>query len=533
MRAERVAVVLFTAVTVGTCVFPTERDASVHVSLTPIRVLFRGNDTVAMARAWQMVGPADSQPIPNVVFAWSSSDPSVAIVDNTGHIIGVNSGTAIITAAAANFDRRALAASDTVRVAAPLDIDSIRPKVVQYGEMLSIYGVGVTSILVASLRGAELIRVPYADTQYMGGTERSRWWVPFPARTDTLYFLGISGTSGVFGYFDGDTTTVIEQDLFEPDDTVPRTIDLDALPPFALAPKLLFFNPALAFEPLQRGAKTGADWYRFTHAQTQDLTIVLTAPQIAGTFVTYLTDSLGWDATNHQYVLGPDAWTFGPGSHACHGLAFAPGEAPGDSTIVAFKALPMGVLHSIAIYGAQGGYGLSAIRGYQSELPPDAHEDDNSCNAADLRLPIKAVPFRDTLTIENPHDIDWIRFTVLSNGSHRFRLHAFAGVHPDSLKDLDLYVIKVPTPGDVALQIMMADSASGSDVNRTVNLALGSYYLVVVDYAGTTTTYEICVSMGSCPTTFPAPSAIPPAMRKATSRVVPAPALRLAPGRSP
>jgi Big-like domain-containing protein len=532
MRARSLAVVFFTAATVGTCVFPTERDASVHVSITPIGILFRGNDTVAMAQAWQMLGPADSQPIPNAVFTWSSSDPSVATVDDAGHIVGVNSGTVIITAAAANFDKRARAASDTVRVAAPLDIDSIRPKIVQYGEMLSIYGVGVTSILVARLKDAELIRVPYADTQFAGGTERSKWWVPFPAHTDTLFFLGISGTSGVFGYFPDDTTTVIEQDLFEPDDSVPRVIDLDAPPSSPLAPTLVFSNPALAFEPLLRGAKTGADWYRFTHAQTKDLTFVLTAPQIAGSFVTYLTDSLGWNGATQQFFIGKNAWTFGPGSHACHGLGFAPGEALGDSTIVAFKALPSGTLDAIAIYGAPGRYGLSVIAGYQSEIPPDAHEDDNSCNIADLR-PIKGVPFRDTLAIQNPHDMDWIRFTVTSGSTHRFRLHAFTGVHPDSLKDLDLYVIRVPNPVDVALQIMMADSANGSDVNRTVFLSAGSYYAVVVDYAGTTTRYEICVASGLCPTPFPTPPASPPANGKAASRTVAAPAFRLAPGRSP
>lgn len=521
------------------CVFPTERDSSVHVSLSPVYILFRGNDTVVTARAWQMSG-SDSQPIPNVVFVWTSSDPSVATVDAAGHIVGVKSGTVIITAAAANFDKQALAASDTLRVTAPLEVDSVRPKTVQYGEILSIYGVSVDSIISASLGGAALIRVPFADTVFPSGTARSRWWVPPPARTDSLFFLGITSGNGVLGYVHGDTTTVIERDLYEPDDTVPYTIDLDAPPPFAAYPTIVFTNPALAFEALQRGAKTGVDWYRFTHTQTQDLTIVLTAPQIAGTFVTYLTDSLGWNGTSQQYFIGKNSWTFGPGSHACHGLNFAPGEAVGDSTIVAFKGLPAGTLDGIATYGAPGRYGLSVIAGYQSELPADAHEDDNSCNAADLRGP-RTVPFRDTLTIENPHDIDWIRFTAVGSGLHRFRLHALAGVHPDSLKDLDLYVVRVPNPGDTALQIMLPDTANGSVVNRTVSgLGTGNYYAVVLDYAGTTTKYEICVGPGSapplCPTAF-TPNAAPPATRKAASsraaRSVPAPTLRLAPGRSP
>ena len=218
---------VFTAVTVGTCVFPTERDASVHVSLTPVYILFRGNDTVVTARAWQMVGSADSQPISNVVFVWTSSDPSVATVDNVGHVVGVKSGTVVITAAAANFDKQARAATDTLRVAAPLEIDSVRPKTVRYGEILSIYGVSADSIVSASLHGAALIRVPFGDTVFPSGTARSRWWVPPPARTDSLFFLGITGSSGVLGYVHGDTTTVIERDLFEPDDTVPRLLDLD------------------------------------------------------------------------------------------------------------------------------------------------------------------------------------------------------------------------------------------------------------------------------------------------------------------
>ena len=505
-----------------------------------MHILSRGSDTVITARAWQMLGRADSQPIPNVVFVWTSSDTAVATVNAAGHIVGIRSGTVIITAAAANFDKAAHAATDTLRVAAPLEIDSIRPKIVRYGELLSIYGVGVASIFVASLRGAQLIRVPYENTQVAGGTERSQWWVPFPARTDTLFFLGVSGTSGVFGYFHGDTTKVIEQDLYEPDDTVARPINLDAPPPFAAAPALVFYNPALAFEPLKRDQKAGADWYRFSHAQTQDLTIVLTAPQIAGTFLTYLSDSLGWDVTNHKYVLGADAWTFGPRSHTCHGKGFAPGEALSDSTIVAFKGLPAGTLDAIAIYGAPGRYGLRVVAGYQSELPPDAHEDDNSCNAAD-RFPIAIAPFRDTLAIENPHDVDWIKFRYTQGplgSTAQVRMHALSGTHLDSLKDLDLYVVKIPQPADAAVQVLAADTSAGSDVDLRPGLATGDYYLAVVDFAGTATRYEVCVATIALLTPGPCAGAAfpsPPlgARPSRAARSVPAPALRLAPGRSP
>jgi len=516
LRGSAALVLSLSSATLATCVYPTERDDAVRVSITPIHILFRGADTVATARAWQMVGPGDSLQIANVVFVWSTSAPNVATVDPAGRIVGITSGTAIITAAALNFDKRQLAAADTVRVSAPIEVDSIRPTTVRYGEMLTLYGIGADSIFQATLRGAPLIPNLFADSTYATGAQRRRYWVPFPARTDSLAIIGIYNGSGVFGFVRGETTKVVERDLYEPDDTAPQPLDLDAAPPFAPAPALVFFNPALAFEPLRRDEKTGADWYRFRQAEARDLTIILTAPQIAGTFSTYLTDSLGWNGTT--YVTGKDAWTFGPGSHACHGLAFAPPQAVADSTIVAFKHLAAGTLDAIAVYTTPGRYGLGVIAGYQSELPADAHEDDNSCNAADLRDTLQA-PFRDTLTIENPHDVDWIRFHYTNGGlttSAQVRLHAFPGAHPDSLKDLDLYVIKVPQAGDAALQVMLADTAAGSDVNRTASLATGDYYLAVVDFAGTATTYEVCVGVqqllgsGFCGTGFPAPPAASP-----------------------
>ena len=516
LRGSAALVLSLSSATLATCVYPTERDDAVRVSITPIHILFRGADTVATARAWQMVGPGDSLQIANVVFVWSTSAPNVATVDPAGRIVGITSGTAIITAAALNFDKRQLAAADTVRVSAPIEVDSIRPTTVRYGEMLTLYGIGADSIFQATLRGAPLIPNLFADSTYATGAQRRRYWVPFPARTDSLAIIGIYNGSGVFGFVRGETTKVVERDLYEPDDTAPQPLDLDAAPPFAPAPALVFFNPALAFEPLRRDEKTGADWYRFRQAEARDLTIILTAPQIAGTFSTYLTDSLGWNGTT--YVTGKDAWTFGPGSHACHGLAFAPPQAVADSTIVAFKHLAAGTLDAIAVYTTPGRYGLGVIAGYQSELPADAHEDDNSCNAADLRDTLQA-PFRDTLTIENPHDVDWIRFHYTNGGlttSAQVRLHAFPGAHPDSLKDLDLYVIKVPQAGDAALQVMLADTAAGSDVNRTASLATGDYYLAVVDFAGTATTYEVCVAVqqllvsGFCGTGFPAPPAASP-----------------------
>jgi len=53
---------LLTVMTVGTCAYPTERDSSVHVSITPVRILFSGHDTVVAARAWEVSATCPSTP---------------------------------------------------------------------------------------------------------------------------------------------------------------------------------------------------------------------------------------------------------------------------------------------------------------------------------------------------------------------------------------------------------------------------------------------------------------------------------------
>jgi len=500
---------------VAMCVYPTEHDSAVHVDLTHIGILLRGNDTAAQATAWRILGPADSQPIPNVVFTWSSSNPSIATVDNAGHIVGITSGTVVIRAAASNFDKGQLAAADTIRVSAPLEIDSVVPDTARYGQVVTVFGPGADKIVLASMKGSFfLYPYPFSAQHDTTGYGQQKYWIPPPAESDRITFIG----NGIVTA-SPDSTHVLKRDVYEPNDTAPHRFNLDAPRPWPYPGTVynlfLVFNPALLFEPLKRGDSLGVDWYRYGHSTARDLTIILSAPSVHGTFSTFVTDSLAWTGTT--YALGPDSWTFGPGSHACHGLGFAPHEANGDSTIVAFKNAPAGALHAITIYRQASAYGMAVLDGYASELPADAHEDDNSCNAADLQGTLTS-PFRDTLTIENPHDVDWIRFHYTNGGlgtSAQFRMHAFPGVHPDSLKDLDLYVIKVPVAGDTALQVMLADTAAGSDVNRTAGLATGDYYLAVVDFAGTTTTYEVCASTvgplggGFCNTAFPSPPARP------------------------
>src|SRR2546428_436927 len=173
-------------------------------------------------RRWAAcVAPARPRGIRTASSVWCGGTPAVATVDNAGHIVGVNSGTAVIRAAAANLDKASAAGDDTLRVSAPLEIDSVRPKTVKYGEKLTIYGVGADSIFSASLAGAQLIRVPFSDTAFKSGTARTRFWVPPPPTTDSRFYFGISGGLGEFGFLHGDTRRVLERDIYQPNATFP------------------------------------------------------------------------------------------------------------------------------------------------------------------------------------------------------------------------------------------------------------------------------------------------------------------------
>jgi hypothetical protein len=512
-RSRRLAALtlLFSSATVTTCVYPTERDAAVHVSLTPLKILIRGRDTTVAATAWRSAGAADSQQIPNVVFDWTSSNPLVATVSGTGQVVGIASGTAIITAAAVNFDNGARAAADTVRVSAPLEIDSIRPQTARFGDTITVFGVGVDSIFQAQLGQAVLIPNPIRRGRDASGYARATYWVPPPAHRDSLFYIG----NGVFG-FSTDTVRVLQRDLYEPDDAVPATIALDGPRPFPGTPlqAILFTNPALAFEVLPRDTTFGIDWYRLQQTTPRDLTIILTAPEVKGTFAGFVSDAFG----------GANAWTVGPGSHDCRGKKFSPKEAVGDSTIVALGGMPAGNVEVVALYTQPGRYGLTAVEGYvtSNRLDPrivkDAHEEDDFCDAPGAQV-TEALPYQATLTIDNPHDVDWIKFSVPTQQPVRIRTAASPAVAGQDTSDIDVYVLHDNGAGN-APDSVGAYAHAGSTIDTTFGLLLGlpagDYYAVVVDFAGVPTPYAICI--GNCASFPVGPAPSPTRVQAAVAR---------------
>src|SRR5256885_1194653 len=199
---------------VAACVYPTEHDADVFVTIDPLTldtisrtptsvgplVVIQGAAGDVHATAWHRQSGGPSAPVPNVSFHWSVEDTTLARIDpTTGHLVAIKSGITQVRVVAKNFDAGASPATLGIRVSAPLAIDSIRPDTVRYGEIATVYGVGLldTLAIVLSVGDAVLIPVPFTDTLNANGSSQISFWVPPPAHTAPLSYIAFG--AGVFG----------------------------------------------------------------------------------------------------------------------------------------------------------------------------------------------------------------------------------------------------------------------------------------------------------------------------------------------
>jgi hypothetical protein len=527
-------VTLAVALSGVTCAFPTDKSDKVFVTLqAPSHIVLRGQEVSVYAQAWRVIG-ADTQPITNVDFEFTSGSGTIARVDREccgyATVTGVNSGTVDIIARAVSFDK-AQSADLSLRVANPLEIDSIRPRDVHYGELLTVYGVGVDSLFIAQLGDIGLIKYPFSSVRDSAGVGQIKYWVPPPAHSGQLFFLG----SGVFG-LDTAITTVEKEDIFEPNDTIPSDINLDLGGPWPgtiLAP-ILFTNPALAFEPVDRTLGLGEDWFHFhTNDSTQALTFFITYPSFGDTSAaatrTFLIDSLAYaygaagDPVEKFY--GRDSVDFiGSDFSRCKGDEFQPLQAPRESTTVALKTLPSHDLHVLTFFSRTQRYGLTVAQGYFTADPrikADAFEENDLCHYADtkqINIPTRAsgLPgFSDTLNIDNPFEIDWYRINVPALGlgdSTLFRIQSRPFVAGRDSSDIDIYVLTVPGSTGPGVTEVGSSQNTGSTENLLLGLSPGSYYVAVVDYAGVAMRYSMCIKqipaigIRSCNLILPGPA---------------------------
>ncbi len=511
-QPKSILATLGVAVLLGGCSSATDSDDRIYVTITsPSPVLLRGDQTELVARLWVRNSATDSVEVRNAELLWSSADPLYASVstevNGVGLVTGVRPGLVDIRVVAPGFER-ADPAVYSIRIANPLEIDSVRPAVVRYGEKVTLFGVGVSQLFVASLGAAVIFPDTFSIVGDPAGLSQMSFWVPHPAKSDRILVLS-PGQLVVAP----ESTLVIPVDLYEPNETSPTQIDLDGPRPFPAIPAVRLFNPALAFEEVDRDS-IGLEWYRLSTAGASALTFILTAPTFSGFHQTYLSAP----TANARDTLASE-WTLGSGTYRCKGYSFSAKEQPADSLIVALAKVPAGTVDLISHYFVSGRYGLAVLEGYLTADPnvlPDRYEENDICNYADdnflnpaTRIDLTTA-FSDTLTIDNPHDIDWLRFRVpgvlpqlvtIQSASRMAKVSPL----PDTT-DIDLYLLRVPG-GSFGLDPFTPARNPGSTESISVILDPGDYYLVVTDFAGAPTGYSLCMAVGTTCSLLPAPPA--------------------------
>jgi hypothetical protein len=513
--------VLAAAALVAGCELPTDRSAGMFVFVeADAPVLLRGSTAELTASVWIRAGDGDSVAVPNAELVWTTADPQLATIaslgGSTARITGVNPGIVEIRALAPGYEDAAPGVFQ-LRVANPLEIDSISPDTVRYGELLVAHGVGVGSLFFVGLGGGTLGIDSLATAGDPTGLGAQAFWVAYPASSGVLFAAGSGQLVAA-----PEPTVVLPWDIYEPNQLAPSLIDLDAPPPYAPVPQVRFYNPALAFEDL-RGAAFGYDWYRMSTASPQTArTVFLFAPALRGTHGSYVTDDAG-------AAGGSLTWRLGPGMYDCKGYQVRVPVAPADSVVVALGRLPATSIDFVSAYVQQGRYVMVVVDGYMTakDIGPDRYEENDLCTFADenfadpaLRIDL-ATPFVDVLTIDVPQEIDWLRFRVPGAGPQQVAIRTLAPtVAGRDRTDIDVYVLRVPNATQ-GLDLLGGNDDTGSDALATVMLEPGDYYVAAVDSAGVPTPYAICIAVG--------PDCALPAMGETAAPAVSAPTVRGAP----
>lgn len=330
--------------------------------------------------------------------------------------------------------------------------------------------------------------------------------------------------------------TVDTVDLYEPNTFTPTLLSLDGPGPYPTIPGLLFFNPALAFEELPRDTLVAFDWYRFSRSDSSRAMTFILAPQgntdSSGLFIVF-SDSIVFDTLGGFHSPGPADSTWfitSEGLYFCPRGGFGPNMLPSDSMIMAFKSLPRYVpgntgFHVLNFYGQRFNYTMVAVNAYLTSDPriqPDRFEENDICTMADdpaKRINVGIGPlgqFVDTLNIDNPHELDWLRFNVnplFASDSTTIRVRGRPFGPSFDRSDIDLYVM------DTLLNFMGSVSDVGSKDSMRLALPPGDYYLVVVDFAGEAARYSLCISVrSSCTPPLFSSDAVPQYSRPAASR---------------
>jgi hypothetical protein len=207
-----------------------------------------------------------------------------------------------------------------------------------------------------------------------------------------------------------------------------------------------------------------------------------------------------WDPENPEDL----GWAIGLAGHHCGRPIHLSRPVPAPTRVVrALQGLSATDFH-LSVYGdSPGAYSITVLDGYlltDPRIGPDRFEENDYCRAADLnatdstkRIDPRA-PFVETLTIDNPYEIDWYRFTV-PGGDPPVAQLVTVRVSPQPLGGSDSSNVDLVLLDEFADVVAEASSPGSSEF--LIAEVFGDHYLLVNDRAGVPTRYTLCVTIGT------------------------------------
>lgn len=487
------------------CFVPTDDSDSLVVTVvSPASTLIRGTTLRVRAEAWHRTAEGSGAEAATASFRFSSDSQSIATVENqpdgSAIVTGVNTGRTVIRATPVDY-RNAEPGLLVLRVTNTVEIDSVVPDTVRYGDQLVVYGVGLDRIARVSLGEVNLIPDSAGIAAQRGGEGQARFWVPYPATTGRVLAVAAEGFSAPAAR----STVVVPASTFATPDGSAALVGLDGS---ADQPGgVLFANPALVFLPQD----SIGPYFRFTRSDTtRAMSIVIsTSEPVVQSLQPFVAPATG----NAAFVASDlPPWSIGLDRQYCKRalLITAPGLDFGSrpATLVrAFAGLPAAALDMVVQGGSPGRYGIEVVDGYLTGDPriaPDRLEENDYCAGADdpAKRLVLTEPRAERLTIDNPYEVDWIRFTVPGDPDVPELLTIRTAARPLSAtdaSDLALHVTPIDSfLGEETVSDWIAEAdVPGSEEILTFEAVPGDYYLAVTDGAGVVTPYSLCMALGN------------------------------------
>jgi hypothetical protein len=445
--------------------------------------------------------------IPGIAFRFSTDEPTALLVATdsvtytSATIEAVGAGTPTVIAEVVGIEG-VPAGEATVLIHLAVEIDSVTPASVAWGDTAFIWGVGLDEVSFVTIGGIghapiENGYTPEDPTKPQARGSVAAWVVP-PAPVQSTVEVSSGSDAALFG----GTLTVQQFDFLEPNDDEPRSVAVGFdTPLIAMEPRqtitlqvedtILVGSDSLDTPPdtvIQLRDSTaqigGVDWYTMPVPATTDMTVLLNSP-FGTEFPTYVyfVDTSNFD------IATPG------GLHYCAGrptysplFGFLPAAGLPRQFRLALQDAPVGGYEVFLDYGQLGlveaiPYGYQVANSYVSELAPDAAEENDLCSMAAPYEQLSSSMF----TIDNAGDPDW--FSVTSPTPGKFQAYLLR--HPVGV-DLDLYAFDMnASVSEATLLGWPAWTGGGNDDLWAEFTGPDTYQFLIHDWTGIPTPYEL------------------------------------------